>query len=398
MNKKTYGLTLILALLLSTVGPLLVGLVAANPLAFLPAITIKSDGSVEPQTSFIRQDGNVYTLTGDLVQTYTIRIQCSNIVFDGGGHTIDGMSPKGYGYSVKGLSVEDVRNVTIKNLEVRGFTDRDVSLQSTTNSTVLNIKAGILQLEDSDFNTISRINLNRTDPFVPLLELHHSDSNTFTECSLADIYLIYSYGNNFFKNNIFVQYLSNVLVVAPNFWDDGSVGNYWSNYNGTDVNCDGLGDIPYTIKWGYSNDSSQDRFPLMYPWDPTKPIDRTPPSIDVSSPQNKVYNDSSVALAFLVCEPVSWMGYSLNGQDNITVTGNTTLSGLGNGAYNLTVYATDLAGNTGASETCSFTVSAPFPIAPVAAIFGLAIGAATVCLLFNKRRSTAKLKSIKNES
>jgi hypothetical protein len=50
-----------------------------------------------------------------------------------------------------------------------------------------------------------------------------------------------------------------------NVWDDGypSGGNYWSDYNGTDVNGDGIGDAPYII-----DASNQDNYPLMNPWSP----------------------------------------------------------------------------------------------------------------------------------
>jgi hypothetical protein len=385
MHKKAHVLTLILALLFSTVGPLLVGLADANPMAQLPTITLNSDGTVEPQTTYIKQDGSVYTLTDDIAQTYSIRILCSNIVFDGQGHCIEGISAL-YGYSGIGLSVESVTNVTIKNVEVKGFsTPVDLSLEYTNNSTILNIKAGEVRLRNSDFNSISRINTSGLSIY------DDSDHNTITECNFSAFYEGSSY-NIFFKNNIFFQAPHFLLGKCQNFWDNGSVGNYWNNYNGADVNCDGLGDTPHIIKPYYNNASAQDRFPLMYSWDPAKPIDRTTPRIGIVLPQNMIYNDSSVALAFSVCEPVSWMGYSLNGQDNVTVTGNTTMSGLGNGAYNLTLYATDLAGNTAASETSNFTVSAPFPIVPVVAVFGLAIATSTVCLLFYKKRSTAKLK------
>jgi N-acetylneuraminic acid mutarotase len=93
----------------------------------------------------------------------------------------------------------------------------------------------------------------------------------------------------------------------------------------------------------------------------------TPPVIDVASPANQIYNASSVSLDFMVNKPAEWTGYSLDGQDNVTVAGNTTLDGLPNGLHSVMVYAEDSLGNMGASETVSFTVEVPFPTALVVA-------------------------------
>lgn len=50
-----------------------------------------------------------------------------------------------------------------------------------------------------------------------------------------------------------------------NTWDNGTIGNYWSDYNGVDANDDGIGDIPYIIS---GSSSSQDNFPI---WDNKPP-------------------------------------------------------------------------------------------------------------------------------
>jgi hypothetical protein len=113
-----------------------------------------------------------------------------------------------------------------------------------------------------------------------------------------------------------------------------------------------------------------------------------PPIVDVVLPEKQTYNSTSVPLVFTVNKPVSWIGYSLDGQDNVTVTGNTTLSGISNGLHNVTVYARDELENTGASETISFSVEAPFPLVPVAAASGASIAVVAVGLLvyFKKRK------------
>lgn len=48
--------------------------------------------------------------------------------------------------------------------------------------------------------------------------------------------------------------------LSANNWDDGVRGNFWSEYNGTDANGDGVGDTPYYL---YGN--NQDNYPLMSP-------------------------------------------------------------------------------------------------------------------------------------
>ncbi len=99
-------------------------------------------------------------------------------------------------------------------------------------------------------------------------------------------------------------------------------------------------------------------------------IDVTPPKISVSSIQNKTYDITDIDLNFTVSEPVSQITYSLDGKKNATIAGNITLTKLPYGERNITLYATDHAGNIGASETIYFTVAKPFPttivIAPIA--------------------------------
>jgi len=114
-----------------------------------------------------------------------------------------------------------------------------------------------------------------------------------------------------------------------------------------------------------------------------------PPEIKIASPENKTYNSSSVSLVFTMNKPSNWTGYSINGQDNVTIAGNTTLTELPNGAHNLTVYATDEFENTGASETVYFNIDVPEPFstAPVA-VGAVALTVVGVGLLvyFKKRR------------
>ena len=42
-------------------------------------------------------------------------------------------------------------------------------------------------------------------------------------------------------------------------WDNKNQGNYWDDYNGKDLNNDGIGEIPYYISGG----NNKDNFPLI---------------------------------------------------------------------------------------------------------------------------------------
>jgi len=83
----------------------------------------------------------------------------------------------------------------------------------------------------------------------------------------------------------------------------------------------------------------------------------TPPAVEILSPQNLSYAVSSVDLSFTIYDysSIDWMGYSLDGQSNVTVTGNTSLTGLSLGQHNVIVYANDTYGNMGSSNRVYFT-------------------------------------------
>lgn len=62
----------------------------------------------------------------------------------------------------------------------------------------------------------------------------------------------YIYLNTFIENNNGTFYLSNNGSQAyssnENIWNNGTHGNYWSDYSGYDENGDGIGDNPYIIE------------------------------------------------------------------------------------------------------------------------------------------------------
>jgi parallel beta-helix repeat protein len=81
--------------------------------------------------------------------------------------------------------------------------------------------------------------------------------------------------HNKFINNTVQAYLQapnlNENVTDQNHWDNGVEGNYWSDYNGTDTNSDGIGDTTYQIKVSSGYDTrieivmAEDHHPLTHP-------------------------------------------------------------------------------------------------------------------------------------
>jgi hypothetical protein len=121
-------------------------------------------------------------------------------------------------------------------------------------------------------------------------------------------------------------------------------------------------------------------------------IDTIPPSVSVLELENRTCVEDDVPLNFVASESVSKASYALDGQENVTIDGNTTLTGLSNGVHNVTVYAWDDAGNVGSSEMVCFTISEPEPtpepfsttmvIAPVASVAVVGV----VLLVYLKKR------------
>jgi parallel beta-helix repeat protein len=87
----------------------------------------------------------------------------------------------------------------------------------------------------------------------------------------------------------------------------------------------------------------------------------TPPTITIISPENKTYSTNTIPLTFTIDEPADWIGYSLDGQMNETITESITSPTLPDGVHRIVVYANDTYGNMGESATIYFTIDTTKP-------------------------------------
>jgi len=125
--------------------------------------------------------------------------------------------------------------------------------------------------------------------------------------------------------------------------------------------------------------------------------DTTPPTITILSPENKTYATNDVALNLTINEPISWIGCSLDNQDNVTISGNITMVELPQGVHMVTVYANDTAGNTGASENLHFSIEVDrdmtavlSPELIIAVIVTIALGVSVLVYLARRRGKKSK--------
>ncbi len=120
MKKPTFAVTFVLALLVSTIV-LECQCMLFSKANFLPipipspAYIIKNDRTIDPSLAPIQRDGNIYTLTSDIVG-YTIAIERDDVVLDGAGHTVTGLGTS------TGIFAKNSHRVTVRNLKVTNFT------------------------------------------------------------------------------------------------------------------------------------------------------------------------------------------------------------------------------------------------------------------------------------
>jgi len=121
-------------------------------------------------------------------------------------------------------------------------------------------------------------------------------------------------------------------------------------------------------------------------------LDKTPPNISNLSVENKTYTSTDIPLDFNINETASQISYSLDNLANVTINGNTTLTGLVESPHSLTVYANDTAGNMGATETIYFNIEVPKPSSNIQQIIAAASGGSIafigigVLVYFRKRK------------
>jgi len=305
--KKVVLLALVL-LLLSTAGA--IGFV--RQVAAQETIYIRSDGSVDPPTAPIQREGDLYTLTDNMISDVNgIVIERDNMTLNGADYRIQGTEQAyDYHFDYRGIDISGKSNITIKNTSIKGFSfgiNIDVSSHNTLfGNNITNNRYGIflsgsshnivfgnnvmanayygIRLANSSYNFVSENDVIRNLDGGIFLSLYSScniisgnyispggggvwiwdsNNNSFVGNVVENVMHAidlsrssnnYVYYNSFMNETIHVSIRNSV----DNMWDNGFEGNYWGNYTGEDTDGDGLGDTPYII-----DENNQDDYPLM---------------------------------------------------------------------------------------------------------------------------------------
>ena len=247
-------------------------------------IFIQPDGAITPSNEPIQRNGDVYTFTGNI--TDPILVQKSNVTLDGAGYSLIGPLTLAERKSepILGLGPnttlppyiigldwdKNVSGLTIKNLNIEDF-NIGVYIRTTKNTLIDNSVSGntVGVLLSGSANTITKNYIfdNEMGLFFGFEQVNGSAANIPADIEIS---------KNSFINNTYQ--LTGCVCKVYNFseaihsWDNGKIGNYWSNYNGTDANNNGIGDTYYRI-----DVLNQDRYPLIVsPAQPPVPAAKFP--------------------------------------------------------------------------------------------------------------------------
>ncbi|MEM3578940.1 MAG: NosD domain-containing protein [Candidatus Bathyarchaeia archaeon] len=186
----------------------------------LATIIIRPDGSIDPPTAPISRTGATYTFTGEVYAE--IVVQKNNIIIDGRNFALQG----GYILNSTGILLSNVKEVTIKNMHIKGFFYA-IKIESSTNCIITdNI------ITSNDFGVWvehATENIIAKNIFSGLwcgAALKYSSKNQFSENTFS---------NN--KHGIVLDWSSENILTKNNLTDNSSsISLAWSNNNSVGEN------------------------------------------------------------------------------------------------------------------------------------------------------------------
>ncbi|TFF88137.1 MAG: hypothetical protein EU548_09255 [Promethearchaeota archaeon] len=178
----------------------------------------------------------------------------------------------------RGISIYNVSHAIIENNTIKGNEHYGIFIDKIDDDHSFNITFSDNYIKSNDQANIFMKNAANCTFIGNILESSRfhleylANNNTITE-NIFYSYVLRIYStctNNLIYNNYFMLPITSAFDDGVNNrWDNGSLGNYWRDYEGTDVNGSGIGTTPYNIS---GTAGSQDHYPIVLPQSPYDPI------------------------------------------------------------------------------------------------------------------------------
>jgi len=166
-----------------------------------------------------------------------------------------------YGASVAAIRVQNVKNLVMENLVIRGSL-AGILVGGSQNITIKKVRvencADGIRLVFSGAITLTEIVVEKAEVGIWFQGVTTStlQQSTIQKCGIGLILELGSTGNLVAGNAFLANYV-HAQSCGSNQFDDGQRGNFWEGFSAKDVNSDGIWDESYPVGLDV------DRFPLV---------------------------------------------------------------------------------------------------------------------------------------
>lgn len=226
----------------------------------ISGFTVRYSGSDPFSDSGIRIDSSSnIVISGNVIinNTFGIRLeQASN-------NTISQNIIANITYSGIELTLASNSNVidcnTITNNRYGIWLERSSENNDIRGNAITGNWKGIRLATTANNNTISSNTFMNNEEGIHLLSNFNSIYENIILNNRVGMYSLESEGNIIYRNNFINNPVQVDMRVSVGVWDNGAEGNHWSDYDGQDLNGDGIGDtlLPHL---------GLDRYPLVEAW------------------------------------------------------------------------------------------------------------------------------------
>jgi len=186
----------------------------------------------------------------------------SNTIIDGSGKERDVIHVTANNVKIEGFTIQNGEGFDPASLSIGGSRGHTIS-----NNIIRQSHYGLRIRDSNDTYIVNNVIANNTVTGIFLSSSNRNNvmGNLIEENSIGVRIADIASKNNMFYHNNFIDNTEQVSVFAVTKWDNGAEGNFWSDYNGPDLNGDGIGDTGIS-----SPHLGLDYYPLIEKWSETR--------------------------------------------------------------------------------------------------------------------------------